>query len=78
MPENNSPNFRQQIFNRANGKCECTMKTCKNHTGRCNAILRGEWEVHKLNPNGGYVPSNVLGMCQTCHRNTPSYGVGAR
>jgi len=70
--------IREDVYARAGGKCECTMKNCSHHTGRCNAILRGEWEVHRLTAGGAYVLSNVIAMCQACHRNTPSYGAGKR
>ena len=69
--------LRDDVYKRAGGRCECTMKSC-GHTGRCTAMLRGEWEVHRLTAGGEYVLSNVIGMCQECHRNTPSYGVGKR
>ena len=69
--------LRDEVYERARGRCECTMKTC-GHNGRCGVVLRGEWEVHRLTAGGPYVLSNVIGMCQTCHRNTPSYGVGKR
>jgi len=68
--------IRDDVYKRSGGKCECTMKTCTNHTGRCNAMLRGAWHVHRITAGGAYVLSNVIGMCQTCHRNTPSYGRG--
>jgi len=70
--------IREDVYKRAGGKCECTMKTCSHHAGRCSAILRGEWEVHRLTAGGPYVLSNVIAMCQTCHRSTPSYGIGKR
>jgi len=70
--------FRDDVYNRAGGKCECTMVSCTHHTARCNAMLRGEWEIHRLTAGGSYTLSNVLAMCQSCHRNTPSYGVGKR
>ena len=69
--------LREDVFARAGGRCECTMKNC-GHTGRCSAMLRGEWEIHRINAGGAYTLSNVIGMCQTCHRNTPSYGIGSR
>ena len=69
--------FRDDMYNRANGRCECTMKSC-GHFGRCPAMLRGEWELHRITAGGPYIATNVAAMCQTCHRNTPSYGVGAR
>lgn len=69
--------LRDDVFKRAGGRCECTMKVC-GHEGRCPAVLRGEWEVHRRIAGGDYTLSQVLGMCQLCHRNTPSYGVGRR
>lgn len=70
--------IREDVFARANGQCECTMQ-CSHHAGkRCPHQLRGEWEVHRLTAGGAYTLSNVKGLCQTCHRNTPSYGVGKR
>ncbi len=70
--------IRDEVYKRAGGKCECKMKACSHHTGRCNAMLRGEWEVHRLIAGGTYTLSNVIAMCQTCHRKTPSYGRGKR
>jgi hypothetical protein len=69
--------FREDVYARANGRCECNMSTCV-HSGRCPAVLRGEWEIHRITAGGPYTLSNVKAMCQTCHRNTPSYGVGQR
>lgn len=70
--------LRDDVFARAKGRCECKMISCTHHVGRCTAVLRGEWEIHRITAGGPYILSNVLGMCQTCHRNTPSYGVGKR
>lgn len=69
--------LRDDVYSRAGGQCECTVTSC-GHSGRCPAMLRGEWEVHRITAGGPYTMSNVKGMCQTCHHNTPSYGVGAR
>ena len=70
--------FREDVRRRAASLCECTMKGCLHHTGRCHALLRGEWDVHRIRAGGEYILSNVVAMCQSCHRNTPSYGVGKR
>ncbi len=70
--------IREDVFERADGKCECKMSICSHHTGRCGAMLRGEWEVHRITAGGSYTLSNVIAMCQTCHRNTPTYGAGKR
>jgi hypothetical protein len=68
--------LRDEVRERAGGRCECTMKTCSHHRGRCNAILRGEWEMHRRSAGGPYTLGNVIAMCQTCHRNTRTYGRG--
>lgn len=47
--------LREQVYNRAGGRCECTMLTC-GHQGRCGAVLRGEWEVHRMSAGGDYNP----------------------
>ncbi len=78
MADKATQELRDAVYKRAGGRCECTMKSCSRHAGRCTAELRGEWEVHRLSAGGAYALSNVIGMCQMCHRNTPSYGVGAR
>ena len=71
-----SQDLRDGVYDRANGRCECTMQ-CSHHRGaRCPHGLRGPWEVHRISAGGAYTFSNVKGMCQTCHRNTPSYGRG--
>jgi len=70
--------FHEEVYRRARGQCECTMKTC-GHSGRCPATLRAHaWHVHHLTAGGADVLSNVLGLCKECHENTPSYGVGRR
>lgn len=67
--------IRDEVRKRAGGRCECTMTTC-GHRGRCNAILRGEWEMHRRTAGGPYTLGNITAMCQTCHRNTRTYGRG--
>jgi hypothetical protein len=78
MAETLSQKMRDDLFTRAGGKCECTMRGCGHHSGRCNAMLRGGWEAHRMTAGGPYILSNLVAMCQTCHRTTPSYGVGRR
>ena len=68
--------FRDEVHERAGGRCECAMKVCSHHKGRCNANLRGEWEMHRRRAGGFYTLGNVIAMCQTCHRNTRTYGRG--
>ena len=70
--------FRDDVFNRAGGLCQCTMKTCSHHTGRCNAMLRDDWEIHRTTAGCTYNLSDVEAMCPRCYRNTPSYGRGKR
>lgn len=71
--------LRDEVYKRANGVCECTMKTCKHHEGRrCHVKLTGEWHIHHIVAGGPDVLSNVKGLCPECHHNTPSYGEGKR
>jgi hypothetical protein len=51
---------------------EFTIKKCSHHSARCNAALLGDWELHRIDPSGLYILSNVIAVCETCHRrNTP-------
>lgn len=81
MADTATQKLRDEAYKRAGGQCECTMTSaCSHHSGgrRCTHMLRGEWELHRITAGGPYALSNVIAMCQTCHRNTPSYGVGRR
>ncbi len=73
-----TPELREQVSRRAAGRCECTMATCAHHRGRrCNVTLvMDTWELHRRTAGGPYEMSNVIAMCQTCHTNTRTYGVG--
>ena len=71
-----STKTKEALYVRAGGQCECTMTLCTHHIGRCDAMLRGAWEAHRIRAGGLYILSNLAAMCQTCHRNTPSYGRG--
>jgi len=72
-----SEDTKQRAFQRAGGRCECTMRACSHHTGRCNATLRGGWHAHhatSVAAGGSDALSNCVAMCVTCHRNTRTYG----
>jgi hypothetical protein len=72
------PKLRQAVFFRAGGQCECIAPEVRSilkvllsrcgHVGRCNALLRGPWELYRLKP-GPYEASNVKALCQACYRN---------
>lgn len=65
---------RAEIYTRAGGRCECTMNVC-GHSGRCKTGLYSPyWDAHHRNANGPDIPSNLIAMCATCHKNTPTYG----
>lgn len=74
MNETLTPKVRQELFERAGGKCECIMVSCSHHVLRCNARLGDNWEAHRVTAGGPYALSNLKAMCPRCHRNTPSYG----
>ncbi len=69
---------RQALYDRAGGKCECTMRGCSHHVAgrRCNAMLRGPWHAHHRTAGGPDTLSNLTAMCQRCHRYTRTYGRG--
>ena len=67
---------RDEIFQRANGKCECAMNIC-DHSGRCNKPLGYSWEAHhktSVASGGTDTASNLIAMCEPCHKNTRTYG----
>jgi len=71
--------IQDALYNRAVGRCECQMRICSHHLPgqRCtNGLWAGSWQAHRLNAGGPYVLSNLVAMCKTCHKNTPSYGRG--
>jgi len=68
---------KDAAYQRAGGRCECTMTKCSHHAGRCNATLRGGWHAHhktSVAAGGSDDLGNCLAMCVTCHRNTATYG----
>ena len=71
-----SETIKEALRLRAGGKCECMMSACPHHTGRCDAMLGPGWEAHRIRFRGSYTLGNLKAMCQTCHRNTPSYERG--
>ncbi len=75
MTERPTQALRLAVYKRSGGRCECAMMICGHHNGRCTSPLRGEWELHRRVAAEPYSLGNVIGMCQKCHQNTPSYGV---
>lgn len=71
-----SPKTRQELFDRAGGKCECTMTICKHHPkgGPCPNKLNHSWHAHKRDRSKGYILSNIYALCEQCHENTRTYG----
>ena len=68
---------RQALYQRARGRCECTMSLCSHHRAgtRCpHGLSPGYWEAHHRSASGGDTPSNLIAMCATCHKNTRTYG----
>jgi hypothetical protein len=72
MEDQAPKDLRDQAHRRARGNCECVMKTC-GHVGRCNAVLRGDWVLHRFTTSGAYTLRNVVVLCQDCFGNMPSY-----
>ena len=69
-----SQETKTKLFQRAGGRCECTMKICPHHTGRCTTQLRGGWHAHHRTAGGPDNLGNLTAMCVTCHKNTRTYG----
>lgn len=68
---------RQALLARAQGRCECRMSGCSDHAAgeRCpNKLVAGKWEAHHASRNGGDTLSNLVAMCEPCHKNTRTYG----
>ncbi|KKM70308.1 hypothetical protein LCGC14_1441960 [marine sediment metagenome] len=65
---------RRDLYRRAEGRCQCTMKVC-DHRGRCTrGLSAGYWDAHHRRAGGPDTPSNLIAMCATCHKNTRTYG----
>ena len=73
--ESISDTTREALYGRAEGQCECRMKVCKDHSGRCTRdLLKGKWDAHRVTQGGAYELSNLIAMCKPSHENTRSYG----
>jgi hypothetical protein len=70
-----SEETKKALYQRAGGRCECTMKICDHGGNRCNRGLSpGYWEAHHRVAGGPDTLSNLIAMCATCHKNTRTYG----
>ncbi len=68
---------RNALYQRAGGRCECTMQVCDHSGRRCSRGLSpGYWEAHHRVAGGADTLSNLIAMCATCHKNTRTYGRG--
>lgn len=67
---------RKKLYQRAGGRCECTMRVCKHHRvgTRCPHKLGPSWEAHHRTAGGPDNLGNLVAMCVTCHKNTRTYG----
>jgi len=69
--------LRQQLYQRAGGRCECTMQICDHKGARCTrGLSAGYWDAHHRTAGGPDTLSNLTAMCATCHKNTRTYGQG--
>ena len=70
-----SDETRRKLYKRAGGRCECEMKVCTHHAGRCTYGLWGsDWHAHHRTAGGPDTLGNLTAMCKTCHKNTRTYG----
>jgi hypothetical protein len=65
---------RKKLYERADGRCECTMSICEHHKGRCPNKLGPGWNAHHRTAGGLDDLGNLIAMCSTCHKNTRTYG----
>jgi len=71
-----SEETRKALYQRAGGRCECTMRVCDHHRAgyRCPHALNPGWEAHHRTAGGPDNLGNLIAMCVTCHKNTRTYG----
>ncbi len=68
---------RRALYQRAGGRCECTMNVCDHKGRRCSrGLTHGYWEAHHRVAGGSDTLSNLIAMCATCHKDTRTYGRG--
>lgn len=70
-----SEETKKALYQRAGGRCECTMINCDHGDRRCSRSLSvGYWDAHHRTAGGPDTLSNLTAMCATCHKNTRTYG----
>jgi hypothetical protein len=68
---------KEALYQRAGGRCECTMRVCDHHRAgtRCqHGLAAGYWDAHHRVAGGPDTLGNLIAMCATCHKNTRTYG----
>jgi hypothetical protein len=69
--------MKQVIYNRARGRCECSMKECAHHNAgvRCNGLLvSGQWWIYRKIASGPDTPANLIALCHKCYKNARAHG----
>jgi len=75
-----SEETKTEIFNNADGQCECQRLNCPEHTKtlRCTTkLVTGRWHAHhktSVASGGKDVASNGEALCIPCHEATQTYG----
>ena len=72
-----SQETRSELYSRAGGRCECTMRVCDHHRAgaRCpRGLVAPYWDAHHRSAGGPDTLGNLIAMCATCHKNTRTYG----
>jgi hypothetical protein len=67
--------LRDDVYNRAEGRCECFARDC-GHTGRCLGVLRGKWDIHRIEAGGPFTLANLVALCEACDRHVRGTAVG--
>ena len=69
--------LKEQIYERAQGACECINATgrCAHHgpPGHCANSLGFSWEIQPKDVDGPVTVANLIAVCEQCYRNTPAY-----
>jgi hypothetical protein len=61
--------IRYELYKRADGRCECMMRSCDHIGKRCTRGLSlGLWDAHPRTADGPNTLNNLIAMCPICHK----------
>jgi len=66
--------FREVVFSRADGRCECDQPFCCDHQGRCTRRLYGDsWYLVPHDEADPESPGSLVGLCAICYARWVAY-----